>query len=276
MEDLAGLLQQIAENIGSFIGEDARRAVLGLPPSQDGLPEFDITLLEGLPITSSMRWAYDYVMNARFQLGNDICEPLEEVAQFMEFLQHIKASDSCCRYIHDAAFARWAIDEPWEFEGINLSLEQVALLANVDERTVRNAASEKGDNPLKTIKEGGRTVVRPEDALEWLKTKPKFKQTVFYTNNEYSSFSSITEFVQFLVTAREGLGLDHEQFLDKIGWSKERLDELVGIEQGLVKFRIEDVIPLAKVLGEPEDRFLCRFMEVFYPTEWRVIKMYKN
>ena len=273
LKELVELLESISASIGSFIGEEAGRAVLGLSSSQ----EFDISMLDHFPIKDSMCRAYDYVMNARFPTGNDICEPLEGLALFMEFFGHIRVNHgSYCRYIHDAAFARWAIDEPWEFDGINLSFEQIALLAKIDERTVRNAASEKGDNPLKTIKEGGRTVVRPEDALEWLKTRPKFKQTVFYTVNETPSFSNITEFDQFLVTARERLGLDHEQFLNKIGWSQERLDELIGIEQGLVKFRIEDVIPLAKALGEPEDRFLYQFMEVFYPNELRVIRMYKN
>jgi hypothetical protein len=274
LEELAGLLDNIVENISSFISVEAGRAVLGLPASQEPLPKVEISMLDGLPITDAMRRAYDYVMNARFPIGNDISEPLEDVALFMEFFGHRKTSDSYCRYIHDAAFARRSIDEPWE--GTNLTFEEISLLAKVDERTVRNAASDKGDKPLQIIKEGGRTVVSPENALDWLKTRPGFKQTVFYTENDYRSFSSITEFGQFLSKSREERGLDHEQFLEKIGWQKDRLDELKGIEQGLVKCNIEDILPLARALGEQEPRLLCRFMEVFYPTEWRVIKTYNN
>jgi hypothetical protein len=275
LEDLAALLEHIADNISSFIGPEAGYAVLGYPPlppnseMTDYPNKVDAAILAKLSITDCMLRAYDYVMNARWPTGNDIPEPLEEVAQFMEFWDRLTPEDSYCRYVHDAAFARWAIDEPWE--EMNLDFGQIALLAEVDERTVRNAASGKGPNQLLTIKVGSKTLVRPEDALAWLKTRPSFRPTVFYTSRGHESFSNAEEFGQFLVMAREELGLDRGQLLQRLGWPEEKGGYLADLEHGLSPCRLEEVIPLAKALNKSEESFLRRFMEVFYPREWQIL-----
>lgn len=275
LDDLTILLEHIADNISSFSGPEAGYAVLGYPPlPQDSsvmerFTTVNTAILTKLPITDSMLRAYDYVMNARWPTGNDISEPLEEVAQFMEFWDRLTPEDSPCRYVHDTAFARWAIDEPWL--EMNLDFGQIALLAEVDERTVRNAASGKGPNQLATIKVGSKTLVRPEDALNWLKTRPSFRPTVFYTTKGDQSFSNATEFGQFLVTAREELGMDRAQLLHRLGWPEEKGGYLANLEHGLMPCRLGEVIPLARALNKSEEGFLRRFMEVFYSTEWQIL-----
>lgn len=49
-----------------------------------------------------------------------------------------------------------------------LTLAEVALLANMDERSVRNAANPKLPDPLKTEQIGKRSLVSPEEARRWL------------------------------------------------------------------------------------------------------------
>lgn len=58
-----------------------------------------------------------------------------------------------------------------------LTIADVALLANMDERSVRNAANPRLRNPLKTQQVGARTLVSPEDALEWLSRRRGFTPT---------------------------------------------------------------------------------------------------
>jgi hypothetical protein len=58
-----------------------------------------------------------------------------------------------------------------------LTLAEVALLANMDERSVRNAANPKLPNPLTTEPIGRRSLVRPEEARRWLATRKGFVAT---------------------------------------------------------------------------------------------------
>lgn len=55
-----------------------------------------------------------------------------------------------------------------------LTIRQVALLAGMEEMSVRTAASRKGPNQLPIYKDAGRTLVRPADAVEWLKSKNRY------------------------------------------------------------------------------------------------------
>ncbi len=58
-----------------------------------------------------------------------------------------------------------------------LTLAEVALLANMDERSVRNAANPKLPDPLKTEPVGKRSLVTPEEARRWLASRKGFVPT---------------------------------------------------------------------------------------------------
>jgi hypothetical protein len=58
-----------------------------------------------------------------------------------------------------------------------LTLSEVALLANMDERSVRNAANPKLPDPLKTEAMGKRSLVKPEEARRWLAGRKGFIPT---------------------------------------------------------------------------------------------------
>jgi hypothetical protein len=94
--------------------------------------------------------------------------------------------------------ARWKLDVPgngsddaddvrfWGhmFERIDcdlLSLSEIAILADIQERSVRNYThSTRAEHErLKTVKVGGRTYVKPEDAKSWLTRRRRFIPTRF-------------------------------------------------------------------------------------------------
>ena len=58
-----------------------------------------------------------------------------------------------------------------------LTLPEVALLADMDERSVRNAANPKLVDPLKTVQIGKRSLVEPKEAQRWLAGRKGFVAT---------------------------------------------------------------------------------------------------
>lgn len=58
-----------------------------------------------------------------------------------------------------------------------LTIREIALLADMDERSVRNAANPAAANPLKTISVGKRTMVEVEEARRWLAGRKGFVPT---------------------------------------------------------------------------------------------------
>lgn len=62
-------------------------------------------------------------------------------------------------------------------DGGYLTLAEVALLANMDERSVRNAANPKLADPLKTTPIGKRSLVGVEEANRWLLGRKEFVPT---------------------------------------------------------------------------------------------------
>lgn len=68
---------------------------------------------------------------------------------------------------------------PEEFGGVSdcLSFSDVALLADMDEKSVRNAANPKNKDPLITTVNGKRTWITPADALNWLSKRRGFTPT---------------------------------------------------------------------------------------------------
>lgn len=61
-----------------------------------------------------------------------------------------------------------------------LSIHQLALLAGMEEMSVRAAANPKRANPLKTKNEDGRTRITREDAKTWLQAKGRYLPVVRY------------------------------------------------------------------------------------------------
>ncbi len=65
---------------------------------------------------------------------------------------------------------------PEEFEGVAdcLSFQDIALLADMDEKSIRNAANPRNKDPLITTVSGKRTWIEPDNALTWLMKRRGF------------------------------------------------------------------------------------------------------
>lgn len=74
--------------------------------------------------------------------------------------------------VADAAYGRWAISE-----GYPVSIDQLAALARVSEKTLRMAANPRFPGALQTSKVGTRTVIEYGAAEAWLTRRPDFIRT---------------------------------------------------------------------------------------------------
>jgi len=72
---------------------------------------------------------------------------------------------------------RWTAVDPIENEGMgvgmtnHLSIKEMSFLADLDERSVRNACNPKLAGHLETVAVGKRSMVEPEAAKRWLSTR---------------------------------------------------------------------------------------------------------
>lgn len=64
-----------------------------------------------------------------------------------------------------------------EPDEVNFTLFEIAVLARMNEKSVRNATQPTSKDRLMTIKVGNRTLVEPHEALRWLKGRRGFNPT---------------------------------------------------------------------------------------------------
>jgi hypothetical protein len=65
----------------------------------------------------------------------------------------------------------------------NFTLFEIAVLAQMNEKSVRNATQKRANDQLMTIRVGTRTYVEPGEALRWLNNRRSFHSTVIRTED---------------------------------------------------------------------------------------------
>ncbi len=106
-----------------------------------------------------------------------------------------------CEQVYCAALARHKIDcymgiaiHPINGSGSKLipgfkeevlTIKEVSLLANMNEKSVRNATHSTKSERLQTIKIGTRIYVKPDDALLWLNKRRGFVPTTVHKRQAY-------------------------------------------------------------------------------------------
>ncbi len=93
--------------------------------------------------------------------------------------------------ITDAARARWNL-----LEALDLTLDEIALLAGVGIKTVRNAVSSKGhDRLIVAGRQEDKTIVESDEAYRWLLTKKGFTGPFLYTEEPpYETYETLSQF----------------------------------------------------------------------------------
>jgi hypothetical protein len=173
---------------------------------------------------------YEYGINARWDVNENWDNLSTDAAAFLHGVQDFPLFHELCRDIDTTlsvhtlqlAGARWALDggeaSGMQFEdGFEaahgygeLTVTQIALLANMDEKSVRNAANPKNKEPLVTRNVGTRTVVDADNAKEWLAKRRGFKVTEYFDSRAERDLSkvrfySMQDLEQYVKARREKL-----------------------------------------------------------------------
>lgn len=202
----------------------------------------------------------------------------------------VKYSLRLTSHVLRLATARWKLDDEEGMSAIGLevqepvycgvlTLNEVALLASMDEKSVRNATNPKLKNHLKTFNRGTRTYVNAQDAREWLAGRRGFKPTVNIDSTaerdlEKVGFFSANDFGSYVRIQREKRNLGIADVAGKLAlpdWTQERL---AALEEG--SFVMDRTMhgKLAQILGIEKKAFLVAGLALHQKLERAALEDY--
>jgi len=127
--------------------------------------------------------------------------------------------------ITDAAYARWQLTE-----GGSLTLEDIALLAGVGIKTVRNAVSSKGADRL--VLAAGASDVNADEAYRWLLTKKGFTGPFSYDAEPgFETYETLGQFKHHCFVLRKLSNLDICDLAKNLNWDESLTDVYTQLEE---------------------------------------------
>jgi len=137
--------------------------------------------------------------------------------------------------VTDAAEARWRL-----LENLDLTLEQIALLAGVGIKTVRNAASSKGhDRLIVAGREDDKTVVDPDEAYRWLLTKKGFTGPFLYDEEPpYNTYETLGQFRHHCYVMRKLAKLETADLAKQLNWDDATSQAYTDLENLVVSEKL--------------------------------------
>jgi hypothetical protein len=163
--------------------------------------------------------------------------------------------------------ARYALDS-----GSPLTLDRIALLANVDIRTVRNAVS-AGDL---SVDKGS---VDNSEARRWLHGRKGFKPTVFTNSAENLALETVhtaADLGAILKKQRERIGLADIEHKVELVHPLADSATLKELEAGVFQLPLNAVFCIADVYQLSRRSLLECVMRVFYPAEMETLRQSLN
>lgn len=156
---------------------------------------------------------------------------------------------------------RYAVDD-----GMDVELEKLALLANVDERTVRNAVSA---GELQARKEGSIAFVENGSARAWLSGRRGYKPTKPSSNSpaDLAEISTPPSFGAFLSARRQMLGGVHDGKNLIVFHPSVDAKALQQLEKGVFLLPLDAVFPIADFYQLDRATFLACVMRTFFRDE---------
>ncbi|MDP1692121.1 MAG: hypothetical protein Q8L49_09280 [Burkholderiaceae bacterium] len=206
--------------------------VLGRAPLEPSLEDIE---LAALPVGKTVDAMYDYAFSARHPLGMTPNHFSDEVEAVEDFVLSFK-SDLFDLFLRDPIHSQGAPQGALESlclhtrarlyfdKGEMLHLDQVALLAGLNERSVRNATS--AADPQQRL-HASDDFVENTEARRWLRSKRSFKPTVFPEVSEVPGehpnvISNLQDLGRYLDVRWQGLGKSLDDVVAELGWDKQK------------------------------------------------------
>lgn len=195
--ELRQFMTGYACSIGRIYGGTRAGVLLGHPGTNPVTMSADQSVLSDTPLWMAVSNMYDYGIQGLRQGDHGLGDQGSLDGDYADVELFLRGLDSLMLFLEEDAVpmprkairvvrtavarhvldggTRWTDYEDGELEA--LSLSEVALLADMDERSVRNAANPKLAKPLVTASSGKRTYVAIEDARKWLEGRKGFIPT---------------------------------------------------------------------------------------------------
>ena len=218
---------------------------------------------------------YDYAVNGVVPEGDDDCCTEIDAYDIINFVDTSEDPVSQDWFnIIQMGDCRFGLDE-----GTAFSLKKLALLANVDIRTVRNAIS-SGD--LIIDNEAVRPSLNPDreifidnaSARRWLHGRRGFKPTVYQSSEKTQPLESIktpSEFGVFLTNRRQQLGLQEQGVKLLVLHPSATPKAIEQLEAGIFTLPLDAVFPIADFYQLDRKTFLQCVMRVFFFDEMQML-----
>lgn len=194
--DLASHLYCLAWSLDLQIRDGAGAAMLGLEANTPmhlwpAVADYDLSKVD---VAGGLETVYRYAFHGELKRLGSICDDIEDgnLGRIQALIKLIGESDVVSRNWDDVAdahdlaqcrglaemvtlaSARYHLDSE-----ARISLSDLALLAEMNERSVRNALHAEGESMLAAFRnEEGELVVEKAEALRWLRGRRNFKETV--------------------------------------------------------------------------------------------------
>lgn len=290
--DLVSYLYGIAHALDKQVRAGAGAALLNLPPDSSLLlwPDFDDFDLSTIDVADGLDTVYRYAFYGELTATSLIVDDEESgnLGRISAMLEIVHGSsivdawhdevrsefikdDEPCGGLYEMvqlASARLALDE-----SKTITLREIALLAGIDERSVRNALHADGSMVLvATRNEDNELVVEQAEALRWLRRREKrgFKETVRIGHFGPASIpdslapGQIMPFIHKQIDSY--FGGSQFQYLNAgnmIGWPEERVRALV--HGSLEDINPDDCKEIARMLLVDTSWFTAQVMQARFP-----------
>ena len=259
-----------------------KQFVSQLDPAQIDISRFAVT-----PVMDAL---FEYAINGRWDERNYWIDLVTDTQAFLTGLSRfdlmgegfgygdwVPALEQCIKVLNIAE-ARQLLDDVEETSdgGVRdrlLTFGQVALLANMDEKSVRNAANPKSKDPLKTFIDGSRTYVQASDARDWLSRRRGFKPTESFDSKADDrdlakvGFSSAADFSDFIRLHCARLNQSHATLVAAMGNPLFSTTQLEQLEQGQFCFDLTVFAQLASALELNVETFLRASHKLYLKLE---------
>lgn len=278
-EELVEEIEEFANMLNNEINEGFGNFCLAVRDNTDSLIDLDGKPLRtyreftsediknSMPVQDAY-YGYHYALGTIFLgIGRDDTGQFfgDGMLQFYDLFETaIRRTDSKYAFICDLCSARDKLDQDDD-----LNIKELALLAGVDERTIRNAASAGN---IETIKSGSETLVLNKDAKKWLYARPDFKPTKYLNKKDTNSeidVTTATAFGQFLALRREAQNLTIGDVTKETGID---VDELMDLEKGIDRIHLSHISKLQNALKIENNTLLNKYMEIFHWEEFTSLK----
>ena len=234
------------------------------------------------PIGKDISVYYEYAFEARMPAGCDIPnwgneEGFKKLEEFIVGPIEGRSSPTagCMHDMIKLVKARRALDK-----GDKLSIKQIALLAGMTEKSVRNAIYADGSSRLEgTSTDKSDTLVENHEAKCWLKGRRSFRETTFAKFNDQQperlSHAEISKYVSELVHSLYGdeHGENYvERAAKQIGWENDE-QRLLDIMVNTSAIRPLDCEALANLIKVDAAWFTEQVMRALFPRQMELSLM---